>query len=106
MLELMKLNKSFRLLAFTGLATVASFSGAIAQTLSSPAKQAILIEASTGDVLFEKGCMDIYAALYDGYDEIQKSIIHLNDKKEKKDFFEIIKRLIIMIKNVMTFQTN
>ncbi|MBT6031098.1 MAG: D-alanyl-D-alanine carboxypeptidase, partial [Kordiimonadaceae bacterium] len=50
----MKLNKSLRLLALSGLAACLSSSIVIAQTMSSPAGQAILIEAATGDILFEK----------------------------------------------------
>lgn len=84
----MKLNKSFRLLAFTGLATVASFSGAFAQTLSSPAKQAILIEASTGDVLFEKNAdeqmtpssMSKLMTVYIAFQQLKNGSISLEDE--------------------------
>ncbi len=54
----MKLSKSFRLLLLSGIAASVSLGGALAQTLSSPAEQAILIEATTGDVLFEKNADD------------------------------------------------
>lgn len=84
----MKLNKSFRLLAFTGLATVASFGGAFAQTLSSPAKQAILIEASTGDVLFEKNSdeqmtpssMSKLMTVYIAFQQLKSGSISLEDE--------------------------
>lgn len=84
----MKFNKSFRLLAFTGLVTVASFSGAIAQTLSSPAKQAILIEASTGDVLFEKNAdeqmtpssMSKLMTVYIAFQQLKNGSISLDDE--------------------------
>ncbi len=54
----MKLSKSFRLLLLSGIAASVSMGGALAQTLSSPAEQAILIEATTGDILFEKNADD------------------------------------------------
>lgn len=84
----MKLHKSFRLLAFTGLATVASFGGAFAQTLSSPAKQAILIEASTGDVLFEKNSdeqmtpssMSKLMTVYIAFQQLKSGSISLEDE--------------------------
>jgi len=51
----MKLNKSLQLLVLSGILTASTITSSLyAQTMSSPAKQAILIEASTGDVLFEK----------------------------------------------------
>lgn len=51
----MKLNKSLQLIALCGVLAASSMTSSLyGQTMSSPAKQAILIEASTGDVLFEK----------------------------------------------------
>jgi D-alanyl-D-alanine carboxypeptidase (penicillin-binding protein 5/6) len=84
----MKLHKSFRLLAFTGLATVVSFGGAFAQTLSSPAKQAILIEASTGDILFEKNAdeqmtpssMSKLMTVYIAFQQLKSGSISLDDE--------------------------
>ena len=50
----MTLKKKIYLLTTVGIISSLMAGPLFAQTLSSPAKQAILIEASTGDVLFEK----------------------------------------------------
>ncbi|MDG1437541.1 MAG: D-alanyl-D-alanine carboxypeptidase, partial [Emcibacteraceae bacterium] len=84
----MKLNKSFRLLAFTGLATVATLSIATAQTFSSSAKQAILLEAGTGDVLFEKSSdeqmtpssMSKLMTVYIAFQQLKSGSISLEDE--------------------------
>jgi serine-type D-Ala-D-Ala carboxypeptidase (penicillin-binding protein 5/6) len=84
----MKLHKSFRLLAFTGLSTIASMSYVNAQTFSSPAKQAILLEASTGDVLFEKNSdeqmtpssMSKLMTVYIAFQQLKEGSISLEDE--------------------------
>lgn len=84
----MKLHKSFRLLALTGAATVALLNPLQAQTLSSPAKQAILIEASTGDVLFEKNAdeqmtpssMSKLMTIYIAFQQLKSGSLSLDDE--------------------------
>ena len=50
----MKLNKSLKIIALTGVAAICGMSTSVyAQTMTSPAKQAILIEASTEIGLFK-----------------------------------------------------
>lgn len=81
-------NKSLRLLAFTGLATVAAMTGAAAQTFTSPAKQAILIEASTGDILFEKNAdeqmtpssMSKLMTVYIAFQQLKSGAISMDDE--------------------------
>lgn len=84
----MKFDKSFRLLAFTGLVTIATLSATSAQTFSSPAKQVILIEAATGDVLFEKNSdeqmtpssMSKLMTIYIAFQQLKSGSISLEDE--------------------------
>ncbi|MBL4601968.1 MAG: D-alanyl-D-alanine carboxypeptidase [Emcibacteraceae bacterium] len=89
----MKLQKSFRLLALTGIATALSVSSVYAQTMSSPAKQAILIEASTGDVLFEKkadeqmtpSSMSKLMTVYIAFQQLKSGSLTLEDEFTVED---------------------
>lgn len=89
----MKFHKSFRLLAVTGIATVLSVSALNAQTMSTPAKQAILIEASTGDILFEKNAdeqmtpssMSKLMTIYIAFQQLKSGSLSLDDEYTVED---------------------
>jgi len=83
----MKLKKSFRLLILAGLSTATMASVLNAQTLSTPAEQAILIEASTGDILFEKNAdvqmtpssMSKLMTVYIAFEQLKNGSLSLED---------------------------
>ncbi|MBT5185740.1 MAG: D-alanyl-D-alanine carboxypeptidase [Kordiimonadaceae bacterium] len=89
----MKLNKSLRLLALSGLAACLSSSIVIAQTMSSPAGQAILIEAATGDILFEKNAneqmtpssMSKLMTVYIAFQQLKSGSLTLQDQFTVED---------------------
>ena len=84
----MKLHKSFRLLALTGTIAAMTAGPLYAQTLTSPAKQAILIEASTGDILFEKNSdeqmtpssMSKLMTVYIAFQQLKSGSLSLDDE--------------------------
>lgn len=84
----MKLRKSFRLLMLGSIAAGSLFVNAGAQTLTSPAEQAILIEATTGDVLFEKNAdeqmtpssMSKLMTVYIAFQQLKAGSISLEDE--------------------------
>ena len=84
----MKLKKSFRFIALTSVATLAMLGNVSAQTMSSPAKQAILIEASTGDILFEKNSdeqmtpssMSKLMTVYIAFQQLKMGSLSLDDE--------------------------
>jgi D-alanyl-D-alanine carboxypeptidase (penicillin-binding protein 5/6) len=84
----MKLSKSFRLFLLSGLAATALAGNVNAQTLTSPAEQAILIEATTGDVLFEKNAdeqmtpssMSKLMTVYIAFQQLKAGSISLDDE--------------------------
>lgn len=84
----MKLSKSFRLLLLSGFATATLVGNVSAQTLTSPADQAILIEATTGDILFEKNAdeqmtpssMSKLMTVYIAFQQLKAGSISLEDE--------------------------
>ncbi len=89
----MKLQKSFRLLALTGTLVALTAVPLYAQTLTSPAKQAILIEASTGDILFEKNAdeqmtpssMSKLMTVYIAFQQLKSGSLSLDDEFTVED---------------------
>tara|TARA_R110002096_G_scaffold416576_1_gene619138 strand:+ start:5138 stop:6319 length:1182 start_codon:yes stop_codon:yes gene_type:complete len=89
----MKLQKSFRLLALTGTLVALTAGPLYAQTLTSPAKQAILIEASTGDILFEKNAdeqmtpssMSKLMTVYIAFQQLKSGSLSLDDEFTVED---------------------
>lgn len=85
----MKLKQSLRTSAFIGfVAFCHATTPTLAQTMSSPANQAILIEAKTGDVLFEKNSdeqmtpssMSKLMTIYIAFQQLQSGSISLTDE--------------------------
>lgn len=84
----MKFSKAFRLFLLSGLAATTFATNTNAQTLSSPAEQAILIEATTGDVLFEKNAdeqmtpssMSKLMTVYIAFQQLKAGSISLDDE--------------------------
>lgn len=84
----MKLTKSFRIILLSGLAATTMVGNAAAQTLSSPAEQAILIEATTGDILFEKNAdeqmtpssMSKLMTIYIAFQQLKSGGLSLDDE--------------------------
>lgn len=89
----MKFQKSFRLLALTGTLAALTAGPLYAQTLTSPAKQAILIEASTGDILFEKNAdeqmtpssMSKLMTIYIAFQQLKSGSLTLDDEFTVED---------------------
>jgi len=87
------LRKSLRLLALSGLATCLSSSLVMAQSMSSPAGQAILIEAATGDILFEKNAdeqmtpssMSKLMTVYIAFQQLKTGSLTLQDEFNVED---------------------
>ncbi len=89
----MKLKKSFRLLILAGIASTSLMGSVSAQTMSTPAKQAILIEASTGDILFEKNAdekmtpssMSKLMTVYIAFQQLKSGSLSLDDEFTVED---------------------
>lgn len=90
----MKLNKSLKIIALTGVAAICGMSTSVyAQTMTSPAKQAILIEASTGDILFEKNAdeqmtpssMSKLMTVYIAFQQLKSGSLQLDDEFTVED---------------------
>ena len=84
----MTLKKKIYLLTTVGIISSLMVGPLFAQTLSSPAKQAILIEASTGDVLFEKNAdeqmtpssMSKLMTIYIAFQQLKSGALSLEDE--------------------------
>jgi len=84
----MKLQKSLKLIVVSGILAAAASTSLYAQTMSSPAKQAILIEASTGDILFEKNAdeqmtpssMSKLMTIYIAFQQLKNGSLTLEDE--------------------------
>lgn len=85
----MTFKNSLRRLSYMAIAAIFSISAPLyAQTMSSPAKQAILIEAATGDILFEKNAdeqmtpssMSKLMTIYMAFQQLKDGSIQLEDE--------------------------
>ncbi len=89
-----KIRTSFKIIALTGIAATCNISSGLnAQTMSSPAKQAILVEAATGDVLFEQNAdermtpssMSKLMTIYMAFQQLKNGNLALDDEYRVED---------------------